>query len=206
MNCLCQINLGLRPCISRCLYFSPSCCHAPPPTMFFSSTTLAQSHISINFFLLSRSYLKGTVSRQSLKMASTWTLFFLYSSNGHDYLYYYRTIFCRKLGQDFETKWNVAKVFNEMFKCLLFNAMFIVNYSILRGNTVTGVFYGSAGLKHPNYTEVTTNQCHFTRPQRDQEFSIPGIRDRILQNPGVPGFFRTGLAWNLNPRNFTQIV
>ena len=72
----CQITLGPRPCISRCLYFSPSCCHAPPPTMFFSSTTLAQSHISINFFLLSRSCLKGTVSRQSLKMASTWTLFF----------------------------------------------------------------------------------------------------------------------------------
>ena len=24
----------------------------------------------------------------------------------------------------------------------------------VRGNTVTGVFYGSAGLKHPNYTEV----------------------------------------------------
>ena len=72
----CQITLGPRPCISRCLYSSPSCCHAPPPTMFFSSTTLAQSHISINFFLLSRSCLKGTVSRQSLKMASTWTLFF----------------------------------------------------------------------------------------------------------------------------------
>ena len=44
----------------------------------------------------------------------------LYSSNGHDYLYYCKTIFCQKLGQDFETKWNVAKVFNEMFKCLVF--------------------------------------------------------------------------------------
>ena len=62
----------------------------------------------------------------------------------------------------FWNQWNVAKFFNEMFKCLPFNAIFIVNNSILRGNTVTGVFYGSAGLKHPNYTEVTTNQCCFT--------------------------------------------
>ena len=98
----------------------------------------------------------------------------LYSSNGHDYLYYCKTIFCQKLGQDFETKWNVAKVFNEMFKCVLFNAMFIVNSSILRGNTVTGVFYGSAGLKHPNYTEVTFNQCHFTRPQAGSRIFNPG--------------------------------
>ena len=30
----------------------------------------------------------------------------------------------------------------------------IVMIMSVRGNTVTGVFYGSAGLKHPNYTEV----------------------------------------------------
>ena len=92
-----------------------------------------------------------------------------------------------------------------MFKCLLFNAMFIVNYSILRGNTVTGVFYGSAGLKHPNYTEVTTNQCHLTRPKWDQEFSIPGVPGQDFAKSRDPGIFRDGINLIFSSRDLLEI-
>ena len=37
------------------------------------------------------------------------------------------------------------------------------------------------------------------RPQQDQEFRSRDFRDRIWQNPGIPGFFRTGLALNFFP-------
>ena len=67
---------------------------------------------------------------------------------------------------------------------------------------MTGVFYGSAGLKHPNYTEVTTNQCHFTRPQWDQEFSIPGVPGRDFAKSRGPGIFQDRISLKFESKEF----
>ena len=41
-----------------------------------------------------------------------------------------------------------------MIVMVVMEVMMVMMIKSFRGNTVTGVFYGSAGLEHPNYTEV----------------------------------------------------
>ena len=41
-----------------------------------------------------------------------------------------------------------------MIVMVVMEVMMVMMINSFRGNTVTGVFYGSAGLEHPNYTEV----------------------------------------------------
>ena len=38
-----------------------------------------------------------------------------------------------------------------------------------------------------------------TRPQRSEEFQTGTGRDGILRNPGIPGFFGTGLTYFFHP-------
>ena len=41
--------------------------------------------------------------------------------------------------------------------------------------------------------------CIRIRPQRSEEFQTGTGRDGILQNPGIPGFFGTGLTYFFHP-------
>ena len=42
-------------------------------------------------------------------------------------------------------------------------------------------------------------------PNGIENFQTRDFRDRILQNPGIPGFFRTGLAWNFIPGFYQKV-